>query len=583
MATAARDIFRNRDYVEIALVYIEDVLDGRVTAGRLTRLACERQLRDLERAAGGDPDFPYVFDPVAAARVCRFKEGLPHVQGEWAKRRELIVLEPWQIFADTTLFGWVHRDTGLRRFRTAYKEVARKNAKSTDAAGDLLYMLAADDEAGAEVYCAATKRDQASVVFNIGRNMARRSPSLRNRFGLQAQNYKLSVPAADAEAKALDAKGSTQDGLNPHAVINDELHAWKGRGLYEVLETAQGARSQPLILNITTAGFDRAGICYEQRAYAIRVLEGKATDDTVFALIYTLDDDDDPFDEAVWPKANPNLGVSVYLDGLRAQAAQAKASPAKLNGFLTKRMNIWCSAATAWMDMRKWDSCADPTLRLADFAGEEAIAALDLATRKDICSRILLFERGDKLYLFARHYAPRAAVDAGENAAYAGWEKEGWLTVTEGEVTDQDRIKDDLLEDAALVRLTEIVFDRWQAAKLMGELGDLNFEVVDLTNSVANMSEPMKELEAQVLAATLVHQGDPVMGWMIGNVTCRLDEKGNIFPRKETKDSPLKIDGPVAAIMGLNRVMAHRDEGTTITVPAGYSLVAAPPAAEGRP
>lgn len=570
-AVAASDIAER--YVEDALIYCEDVLAGDVVAGRLIKLACERQLNDLRRAADGDPDFPYVFDVEAAERPARFNELLPHIKGEWARKKQLIALEPWQRFGITTFFGWVHRDTGLRRFRTWYEEVARKNAKSTKAAAVQLYALGPDDEPGAECYNAATKKEQASVVFDIAREMARRSPGLRNRFGIQVQQYKLLVPADSRVARALDAKGSTQDGLNPSCLIKDELHAWKGRDLYAVLNTALGARAQPINFEITTAGYDRAGVCYQQRAYAIRVLEGKVVDETLFALIYTIDDDDDWTDEACWPKANPNLGISVNLDEMRAQARKAQDVPSETNDFLTKRLNVWCNAATAWMDMRKWDACADPDLRLEDFAGEEAIAALDLATRKDICSRVLWFVRDGFHYLFARHYVPRAAIENGENAAYAGWEREGWLTVTEGSVTDQQQIQEELLADLAAVTPGEVVFDRWQAAKMMAELADEGLTIVDLTNSVANMSEPMKEFEALVLADKLRHAGDPVLSWMVANVCCRLDEKGNIFPRKETKDSNLKIDGAVAAIMGLNRVMARRDDGPSVYEERGLRVV----------
>lgn len=550
VATAARD------YVSLALCYMEDVLDGTQVAGRLTRLACERQLRDLERAAAGDPGFPYVFDPAAAARICRFKESLPHIKGVWAQRRELITLEPWQVFKNTTLFGWRHAGDGTRRFRTAYEEVARKNAKSTEGAGSFLYLLCADGEPGAEVYCAATKKEQATVVFDTARNMALRSPALRARFGLEVQSYKMLVRAEDSVGRALDAKGSTQDGLNTHGLVNDELHAWKGRGLYEVLETSMGSRAQPLAINITTAGHDRSGICYELRAYGIRVLERKTDDESFFAVIYSIDDDDDWTDEACWPKANPNLGVSVYLRDMQIQAKQAKEQAAKLNGFLTKRLNVWTNASTAWMDMRKWAACEDPALRLADFAGEDCIGAVDLAVRKDICSRIMWFERGGLFYLFARHYVNRACVERGENAQYAGWERDGWLTVTEGDATDHKRILADLLEDAERIRFVEIVFDRYQAAMMMSELIEEGFTVVDLPVTVPMMSMPMKELELLVLDGKLRHCGDPVLGWMIANVTCRQDEKGNIFPIKETKNSSLKIDAAVAAIMGMNRLIA---------------------------
>lgn len=558
MTAAAFD--HARDYIEEALVYIEDILDGTIPACKWVKLACKRQMNDLRRAAEGDADFPYRFDARLASKVCAYIENLHHIKGEWAMRKERIRLEPWQIFQLTTLFGWVHVDTGLRRFREVYDEVARKNAKTTLAAGVLLYMFTEDGEAGAEVYAAATKKDQANIVFGAAREMVRRNADLRNHYNVTAHEYKMKR-ADSSEAKALDAKGSTQDGLNPHCCINDELHAWKGRALYEVIRSALGARQQPLIFNITTAGFDRSGICYEKRTYACRVLEGRVTDETYFAIIYTLDEGDDWLDESVWIKSNPNLGVSVYLDGLRKDANEAKEMIAQRNGFLTKRLNIWCNAATAWMDMDAWDACADPDLKPADCAGMDCIAALDLATKKDISSRIRWFvdQTTGMHYLFARHYLPRAAVERGENASYDAWEQQGWLTVTEGQVTDQSVIQADLLTDLAEARCDEVVFDRYQAGKMMAELEAEGLVVVDLSNTVANMSEPMKELEALVLDRKMAHQGDPVLTWMISNVCARLDEKDNIFPIKETKDSKNKIDGAVAAIMGLNRVMAQRD------------------------
>lgn len=550
-----------RDYVSEALLYCEDVLDGTVTACSWVRMACARQIKDLERAAANDADFPYRFDVQAAARICLFTEKLPHIKGKWARQKQRIRLEAWQVFVLTTVFGWVHRDNGLRRFSLLYLEVARKNAKTTIAAGIALYMLLADGEPGAEVYSAATKKEQANIVFATAREMARRSPAMRNHYGLTVQQHKLLVNAEASEFRALDAKGTSLDGLNIHCDIKDEVHAWKGRDLYEVIDTAKGARSQPLSVDITTAGTDRSGICYEQRTYVTRILSGRDIDETVFGLIYTLDDGDDWADESVWIKANPNLGVSVSIENLRAKVAQAVAVASKRNGILTKHFNVWTNAAHAWMDMTAWERCKDETLTLKNFAGKEAIAAFDLATRKDIASRILWFVDEDtgEHTLLARHYCPQAAVDEKDNASYAGWVADGWLTATPGNVTDQIRIKDDVLGDAETVKMTELVFDRWQAAKLMSELIDDGFEVIDLTNSVVNMSEPMKEFEALVLSGKLRHQGDPVLTWMVSNVCCRLDEKDNIFPIKETKDSRNKIDGAVAAIMGLNRVLARRE------------------------
>lgn len=551
-----------RDYVEVALLYMEDVLEGRIPACNYLRLACQRQLNDLKRSAANDPEFPYVFDVTAASRVCRFVELLPHIKGKWARRKELIFLEPWQVFILTCVFGWLHKETGLRRFANVYKEVARKNAKTTVAAGVLLFMLTADGEAGAECYTAATKKEQAKIPFAAAREMAKRSPSLRAQYGLIAYETRLAVPSENSEAKPLDAKGSTQDGLNVHCNINDELHAWPNRELYEVLESGRGSRDQSLEFNITTAGFDRSSICYETRTYGIRVLEGRVIDESMFVIIFTLDKDDDPFDEANWPKANPNLGISVNVDDMRKAARQAKEVASKRNGFLTKRLNIWCNSASSWMDMPKWDAAADPSLSLEQMRGRECFAALDLAVRKDICSRILLFPDGQNgVAVLARHYVPSVTVDLMENASYMGWVEEGWLTVTDGAVINQEKVKQDLYADLEVARCQEVVFDRWQGAKLMGEMIEDGLTVVDLGNTVANMSEPMKELENLTLDSRLRHQGDPILDWMISNVCAFRDEKSNIFPRKETKDSKNKIDGVVALIMALNRFMALRDEG----------------------
>ena len=555
-----------KDYIAIGLGYCEDVVDGRIVAGDLIRKACQRQLDDLARAHEGDPDFPYRFDCDKAERVCWFIETLPHIKGKWAKRGETLTLEPWQIFQQITLFGWVHVETGLRRFQTAYWEVARKNAKSTVAAAMEIFLATEDGEAGPEVYTAATKRDQAKIVFDVASEMLKRTPALRAEYQIQVQVHQIKIAGNGGVMKALDAKGSTQDGLNPHAAVNDEIHAWKGRALYEVIESAMGARDQPLNVNITTAGFDRSGICYELRSYGVRVLSGKVRDETFFPVIYTLDKDDDWTDESVWIKANPNLGVSVFLDGLRVAANQAKAVKSKRNGFLTKRMNVWCNAATDWLDVQAWDACAEPGLTLERFRGATGIYALDLATKKDIASRILWVEQDGLHYLFARHYCPEDTVESGENAAYSGWVEDGWLTTTPGPVIDQNRIKSDLTEDAQIVEAAEIVFDKWQGAKLMAELDEEGLTVVDLAMSVANMSEPMKELEALVLAGKVRHQGDPVLSWMMGNIVCFRDEKDNIFPRKDSKDSPRKIDAGVAAIMGMNRVIAHRDEDGSVFV-----------------
>lgn len=552
-----------RDHVAIARRYAEDAIAGRIVAGEFVRLACARQMRDLERAAAGDPSFPYFFDEEAGARACRFIELLRHVKGKWARRDpahprgQTIRLEPWQIFKRTTLFGWKRLDTGHRRFRTSYEEVARKNAKSTEAAGIGLYMAFVDDEPGAEVYAAATKKDQAKIVFGDAQTMARRSPEFRLRYGIEVFAHTIVQPSTGSMFKALDAKDSTQDGLNVHCVLNDEVHAQKTRGLYDVLHSAQSARDQPLEVNITTAGSNRAGVCYELRTYAIKVLQGLFDDESFFAIIYTLDKDDDWTDERVWLKANPNLGVSKSLETMRADCRKAMRSSQSQNNFKTKELNLWVNAAIAWMDMAKWEAAADPALRIEDFAGEDCWIGLDLATEIDIASKVRLFQRGDDVYLFASHYLPGAALEKEENAHYAGWAEDGRIVATPGDMIDLDRIERDIFTDADTFRLREVGYDPYQAAHMAIHLQEAGITAVKVPMNVGHISAPMKRLESLVLAGRLHHDGDPVMAWMVSNVVAFLDNKDNIYPRKEQPAN--KIDGVVAALIALNRLMVYSE------------------------
>jgi len=544
-----------RDYAAIANGYIDDVLEGRLPACKWVRLACERQRRDLERL-----DWQWQFDPDRAAHVCRFVELLPHVKGEWARNRGTIVLSPWQCFVLTTVFGWVDA-VGHRRFKKAYTEIPRKNAKSTLSSGVGLYLLTADSEPGAEVYSAATTRDQAKIVWGDARAMTIASPLFRRRFGVETGAHSIFVTQENASFKPLSRdQGGNLDGLNLHGGIVDEFHGHKDRAIWDVLVTAMGARSQPLLWAITTAGFDRSGICYEERSYISKVLDRVIEDEEYFGVIYTIDDADDWADPASWQKANPNWGVSVKPEAIEREARKALQMASAQNNFLTKHLNVWVNADTAWMDMRAWDACADPSLSLDDFAGEECVLGLDLASKVDIADKIRLFQRGDTYYLFAEHYLPERAVDAAVNSQYDGWRREGWLTVTEGEVTDYDVIEDGIRADCTRFAVSEVAFDPFQATQLSGHLLAEGVPMVEMRPTVLNFSEPMKQLEALVLTGKIRHQGDPVLTWMISNVVCHRDAKDNIYPRKERPE--MKIDGVVAAIMALGRAMVRGPTGS---------------------
>lgn len=553
-------------YLEQVQTYARSVVDGQVTTGALERLACERFFRDLARQ--GTEAFPYVLDERLGARACQFIELLPHIKGEWAKpvysdgklSYLKIKLEAWQVFVEFQLFGWVHMTTRLRRFRRSYEEVARKNAKSTRAAGRALYMLAADGEPGAQVYTVATTGEQAREVFDVMRNMSLREPEFLRRFGVTVGKHDITIAEMASSSKPLNSESSTLDGLNVHCAIVDEVHAHKTRGVYDVLNSATGARSQALVCSITTAGSDRAGICYELRTYTVKVLQQVVDDDSWFGIVFTLDDSDLWHDPAVWRKANPNLGVSVKLSDLEAGCRMALAMPSAQSNFLTKHMNVWVNADSAWMSMPAWDRCADPHLTVDQVRHLPVWIPLDLASKVDVAAAPLVFydEVADHYYVIGRFYLPERAVEQGRNSQYDGWRRAGHLVVTEGDVIDFDRIEDDVRADASTLQVRELPYDPFQATQLASHLLNDGLPMVEYGQTVMRMSEPMKTLEALVLQGKITHNANPMMTWMISNVVCHRDVKDNIYPRKEREEN--KIDGPVALIMGIGRIIAGKEQ-----------------------
>ncbi len=570
-----------RDYAAIALQYAKDVVAGTVIAGRLAIAGCQRQLDDLAKQQ--TPGFPFKYEPGRGARVCRMMELLPHIKGRWSTKT--IRLEPWQVFILMTVFSWVwataaaadpdlRAKDGTRRFRTSYKEVARKNAKSTLSAGAALYMLGPDGEDGAECYSAATTKDQARIVFDVAKAMAKRTPAYCDRFGVEPLAHSLVVESTESFLKALSADDNSLDGLNPHIAVIDELHAHKTRGVYDVLETATGSRRQSLLWIITTAGTNRAGICYEVRTYAVKVLtDPNVVDDTFFAMIYTIDDEDvDRWDDPrVWPKANPNYGVSVFPDDIARLCRKAQELPSAQPNFLTKRLNVWVNADSPWMDMQRWNGCGDSKLSLEQFAGEPCYVAFDLASIIDIAAEMKLFVRvlptldrktGEThpmkhYFAFGRFYAPEDVIEESDNSQYAGWQRSGHLIATSGNIIDQNEIQDNLRLDKSEYLIKAVAYDPFQATKFATELMDEGFPMVEVGATVKNFSAPMKEVEAMVRAGRFHHTGDPLLAWMISNVVAHVDKKDNVYPNKQTSKN--KIDGAVALIMAMNRAMLHED------------------------
>jgi phage terminase large subunit-like protein len=595
------------DFAERATRWARDVVAGEILAGKFVKAACQRHLDDLARSER-EAKWPYRFDRDKAARICEFKELLPHIKGDWAKPQlhdgrvvyPKIKLEDWQVFCNALLFGWVLKDSGLRRFRRGYIEVGRKNTKSTDLAGTGLYLLAADGEQGAEVYTFATKKDQAKIVWEVAREMVRREPEFKT-LGIGFNQSRIYNALSAGLFQPLARDYGSLDGLNTSGFIGDELHAQKDRRLYDVLDSSTGARSQPLGVGITTAGTDRSGVCYAQRSYVIKLLNavlhrhegmgfkvkgGRAEDETYFGIIFTLDveyadgrDDDEWSDERFWAKANPMLQAThnaqyakTLLEDLRASAQKARTMPSEQSEFRTKRCSQWLGADIAWMDMVAYGKCGDSALREEQFKGADCVVALDAAFKTDLFAKVKVIEKGGVYNVFCRFYAPRRLIEMKGNEHLQSWANEGLIEVTDGPVVDIEAVRDGLRADAALQVVKEVPFDPAQLTQFAGEMLEEGFQMVEIRPTVLNFSEPMKRIEELVLNGAdpkrrpgtpyLRHDGNPVLEWMMSNVVCHRDHKDNIYPNKEKPEN--KIDGVVSLCMALARLQV-KPESTVIT------------------
>lgn len=559
---------------EIATQYACDVVEGHVPACKWHRLACKRHLDNLELSALGE--WQYVFNPELidpqgrayrpAERVCKFAQLMPHIKGDWAAQRMRITLEPVQIFILASIFGWVHRVTGKRRFRVADLYMPRKNAKSTLASVIGNYMLAADGEFGAEVYSGATSQDQAMEVFKPALLMARATPEFRQQFGVTANASNLSVLSTNSKFEPVIGKPG--DGASPSCAIVDEYHEHKTAELYETMQTGMGARSQPLMLVITTAGTNVSGPCYTHQVELQKILEGMLENDQRFGVIFTVDEDDDWTSEAALIKANPNYGISVDAEFLRLQQRDAVADPRKQNTFKTKHLNIWCAAASPWINLYNLQQCGDSTLTLESFVGEECVIGLDLASTTDIASKMNVFKREvdglDHYYAISRNYVPEAAVEKPDNAHYRGWVNSGHLIQTPGNMIDIEQIQQDALADSELVTLREVAKDQWGGQQLGANLANQGIEVVDIPMQVRFLSEPMKFIAGLIDAdpPRFHHDSNPAFVWMMSNVEVKPDNNENIFPRKQRPEN--KIDAAVALIVAMSRATVEGEGGGVI-------------------
>ena len=494
------------------------------------------------------------FDLPAAERVCNFfQRFLRHSKGEWAGRPfELLDWQWEQIVAP--LFGWKRAD-GTRRYRRGYIEVPKKNGKSALFSGLSLYLLMADGEPGAEIYSAAVDRDQAGIVYNEAANMVEASPALLSKLDVVRSTKRIVFKQTRSVYRALSADVPAKEGLNAHAVLIDELHAQKNRELWDTLRYAGASRRQPLNLAITTAGYDRHSICWEQHCYAEQVLTGVIEDSSFFAFISAAGPEDDWTDPEVWKKANPSFGTTVNAEQFAEDCNEAQESPAKENSFRRYRLNQWTESDVRWLSLEKWDACAGIP---EDLEGELCYAGLDLSSTTDLSALVLVFPGEERFDVLAYFWVPEEGArrrERKDRVPYLQWIREGHIEATPGEAIDYAYIRKRIKELGETYRIETIAIDRWNATQLAGELEQDGFEIVAFGQGFASMNWPTKKLEEIVLSAKLAHGGNPVLRWMAANVSLETDAADNWKPSK--KKSRERIDGIVALIMGLERATTH--------------------------
>ncbi len=488
-----------------------------------------------------------------------------HLKSPWAGLPFL--LEPWQSAIIRTLFGW-KRENGTRRYRTVYIEIPRKNGKSMLAAAIALYLLIADGEQGGEVYSAASTREQASIIHRMAGGMVHRSSHLSARCNVVNSTRRITCPATDSFYRAVPAEAATLMGENPSGVVFDEVHVQKNRELWDAFQTAIGSRSQPLTAALTTAGHDRNSICWEQHNYAEKVRDGITNDPSFLPILYFAELDKDWTDPKVWAKANPNLGVSVFLEHLEEQCQVAIETPGKENSFRQLHLNQWTEQEKRWLSMERWDACHDsdepvPFAAVEErLAGRGCFAGLDLASTTDVAALVLAFPEDDGgISLLPYFYIPADRArqrEKRDRVPYTVWARQGFLTMTDGATIDYDVIRRDINELHKRFNIREIAADRWNATQIINQLGQDGFEVVAFGQGYKDMTSPSKELERLVVEGKLRHFGNPVLRWMASNVSADMDAAGNVKPSK--KASTEKIDGIVAAIMAIGRILVDEPE-----------------------
>jgi phage terminase large subunit-like protein len=543
------------------------VVEGRRVAGQSEILACRRHLDDLARAEAGD--FPYYFDEAKADKIYTWFRYCKHVEGP--KAGQPIELEPFQQFDLGCIFGWLDRETGLRRFEKAYIQEARKQGKSTLMSGLALYLMCGDGEESPNVYCAAVDKNQARIIYKAAKAMAQKSPDIQKR--LRIRDYMISHVSRGGELKALSKDTKNKDGLNPSGAIIDEYHAHPTSEIYDLIWSAWGQRAQALLAIITTAGFEtNENPCYKEYEYCKQIIQGLIANDRYFAIIRELDKDDDEHDPANWIKSNPlRASTPAGIKKLKEQHDEAFTSrdSAKIRNFRVKNLNIWVNESeNSYIGdlLPAWNAAAISREAFIERTrGRKCNVGIDLSKKIDLTGDAFLFDLGDDVIGISAHgFIPDETVSKHEKTdkiPYRDWIKEGWATMTEGSVTDYDAIKTHI-HDCELNfgwKVYEWLFDPYNATHLANQMQAAGYTTVEVRQGVQTLSEPTKLLREKVSQGKVVHDGSPLLTWCVGNATEIQDSNENIKLSKKNASDVKRIDLLSAAINAMVRYQALQE------------------------
>ena len=501
------------------------------------------------------------YDKEKADHAVRFIESLCHTKGKWAGQK--FILLPWQEIIIRDLFGVV-KENGYRQFNTAYIEIPKKNGKSELAAAVALKLLCADKEPGAEIYGCASDRNQASIVFEVAKQMVNYNKILRDNIKILSATKRLVFEKTNSFYQVLSAEAYSKHGFNIHGVVFDELHTQPNRGLFDVMTKGSGdARTQPLYFLITTAGNDINSVCYEQHQKAKDIIDGKKIDHTFYPVIYGAEMNEDWTDPKVWAKANPSLNSTVEIEKVINACESAKQNPAEENSFRQLRLNQWVKQVKRWMPMNEWDSCKIEFTE-DDLKDRVCFGGLDLSTTTDVTALVLVFppiENDDKYKILPYFWLPEDTLDLRvrrDHVPYDVWNKLGYFNITEGNVVDYDYIEQFIINLKDKFRIKQIAYDNWNSSQIAIHLQDEGFDMIPFGQGYKSMSPACKEIMRLTLSRKLVHNGNPVLRWMMDNISHKEDPAGNIKFDKEK--STEKIDGAVALAMALGTAIDNKEE-----------------------